>query len=114
MGPLGFSHHRLWHLFLDPDGWLIPHGEIDDIPPRTRSAGRLPLLEIAAEVLPDAGSLAIFLSRSGSHPVTAEDRSWACELTAPASDGASDVADALRQRPRVERLRTGRSHRVSR
>ncbi len=82
MGPLGFSHHRLWLLLLDPDGCVVPHVvQIDEIPHRTDPADCLPLLEMARHVVPDGGSLAILLSRAGSNAMTTDDRSWARGLT---------------------------------
>ena len=85
MGPLGFSHHRLWLLLLDPDGWVVPHVvQIDDIPSRTAAADCAPLLEMAGHIVPEAGSLAILLSRAGSDAMTCDDRTWARGLTAAA------------------------------
>ncbi len=54
MGPLGFSHHRLWLLLLDPDGRVVPHVvQIDDIPPAAGSSrcgrGRKLLHRLAAQ-----------------------------------------------------------------
>jgi len=87
MGSLGFSHHRLWLLLLDPDGRVVPHVvQIDDIPPGAEAADCVPLLEMAGHIVPEAGSLAILLSRAGSNPITTDDRSWARGLT-EAADG---------------------------
>ena len=70
MGPLGFSHHRLWLLFLEPDGELVPQVHvIDEIPTAGDPTGCRNLAWIASEVLPDEGSFAVLLSRAGRHPM---------------------------------------------
>ncbi len=81
MGPLGFSHHRLWVLMLDSDGRLIPNVlTIDEIPARADPVGCRSLMSIVDHALPHDGSLAILLSRAGRHPMNADDRSWARQL----------------------------------
>jgi len=115
MGSLGFSHHRLWLLLLDPDGRVVPHVlQIDDIPPGAEAADCVPLLEMAGHIVPEAGSLAI-LQPSGQQ----SDHHRRPELGPRPHRGGRwtgdpPVAGALRERRRVTSVRPRRPHRVSR
>lgn len=84
MGPLGFSGHTLWMLFLTADGRATPVvSQITDLPHLPDEELVDSLMHITDRVCRDIGdgSVAFLLSHPGSAGVAAADRTWAQQLT---------------------------------
>lgn len=81
MGELGFGSRMLWFTFLTGDGALVPTLQrIEDLPVEPSREQVELLIEVIHQVEevfaePDI-SVAILLSRPGTHRLTSSDRAW--------------------------------------
>ncbi|UPK75946.1 hypothetical protein MU582_04730 [Nocardioidaceae bacterium SCSIO 66511] len=89
MGELGFAERKLWIIFIEPDGLVVPHiVQIADLPAYPSAPNLDSLMELCArqlEYLRDDG-IAMLLSRPGPDVLTDSDRGWAAGIATTARE----------------------------
>jgi hypothetical protein len=77
MGPLGFSDHSLWVLFLDREG--DSHGlltRIEELPERPEEPLLANLMDMCRHIVWAEGSVAFLLTGPGRAGITGRHRTW--------------------------------------